>query len=164
MNSFTDNRGRKWEVAVTVAVVKRVKATLNVDLLSVVEGKDLLLRLQSDPLLLCDVLFVVVKQQADAAGISDEDFGAALAGDAIADAAAALLDALVNFFPSPKRTILESQLKKLRTFEAAILQQVQAKLDSPELDATLKAAISKALDRPLPTFGESPTKPPESSA
>ena len=64
MKSFTDNAGRKWRVAVTVDTIKRVKALRDVDLLEAVEGK-LLDRLIGDPVLLCDILFIVCKPQAD---------------------------------------------------------------------------------------------------
>jgi hypothetical protein len=159
---FADNKGRKWDVMVNVSTVKRVRSLTSVDLMSVVEGKDLLVRLSSDPILLCDVLFAVVKPQADAGSVTDEDFGSSLAGDAIADAANALLEGIINFFPSPKRTILDAQLKKLKSFETAILQKAQERLDSPEMEAHIKTTIEREFSRPLPTFGESSTKTPES--
>ena len=103
MQSFTDTTGRAWCVSVTVATVRRVKQLLNIDLLQVAldEGK-LLTRLADDPVFLVDVLYAVCKDQADAAAITDEDFGRAMAGDVIGAATQALLESLADFFPRPQ--------------------------------------------------------------
>ena len=103
MKSFTDNKGRTWTLEVTVATVKRVRALCKVDLYSIVEldknnkpSAELLERLSSDPVLLVDVLFAVCKPQADKLGITDEDFGESMAGDAIEHATTALLEEIIE--------------------------------------------------------------------
>lgn len=62
--------------------VKRVRASLDINLLDAVEGR-LIEQLVSDPILLCDVIFVLCQQEAEARGVTDEQFGQAMAGDAI---------------------------------------------------------------------------------
>ena len=57
---------------------KRVRDLLKEDLLDV---KQILERLMVDPILLCDVIYCICKPQADAEGISDEQFGQAMGGD-----------------------------------------------------------------------------------
>ena len=108
MKSFTDNTGRAWTLSVTVGTIKRVRALCNVDLVGVISIEsgaqpkvDLLERLGSDPVLLVDVLYAVCKPEADAKGVSDEEFGQAMSGDAIEMATTALLDEVIDF--SPKR-------------------------------------------------------------
>jgi hypothetical protein len=84
-----------------VDAIKRVKGLLDVNLL---ESR----RRHADravdprPVLLCDVIYVVCKPQADEQNVSDEDFGRAMAGDAIEHATRALLEELVGFSPSPR--------------------------------------------------------------
>ena len=97
MKTFTDNTGRTWTLSVTVGTIKRVRALCGVDLANIItmeSGKTpnvgLLERLAADPVLLVDVLFAVCKPEADAKGITDEEFGRAMAGDAIELAATAL--------------------------------------------------------------------------
>jgi len=97
MHSF-EIGSRTWRVAVNVATVKRVRQALDFNLLDLAGGAAVL-RLFSDPVLLVDVLYVLCKPQADAEGVSDEDFGRAMAGDAIKHATKALLDELVDFQP-----------------------------------------------------------------
>ena len=109
MKTFTDNTGRTWTLSVTVGTIKRVRALCGVDLANIItmeSGKTpnvgLLERLAADPVLLVDVLFAVCKPEADAKGITDEEFGRAMAGDAIELAATALLDEIIDFFPEAK--------------------------------------------------------------
>ena len=78
MRTFKDNAGRTWSLTLNVWTVKKVRDLLAVDLLDLGESGNkpgLLVRLISDPVLLVDVLYVVCKDQADAAGITDEQFG-----------------------------------------------------------------------------------------
>ncbi|MCL4196233.1 MAG: hypothetical protein KJZ69_01960, partial [Phycisphaerales bacterium] len=102
MKTFRDNAGNEWTVEINVAALKRIRSLTGTDLLEVISGGDLLERLMRDPVLLCDILYALVKPQADQKQISDEAFGAAMAGDAIDAATAALLDELVAFCPSPR--------------------------------------------------------------
>ncbi len=101
MKTFTDNAGRTWTLAINVDVLKRVRGLVDVNLLDIIDGK-LIERLYRDPVLLCDVVYAVCKPEADAKCVSDEDFGRAMAGDAIEQATKALLEELVLFSPSPR--------------------------------------------------------------
>ncbi|MBU0717313.1 MAG: hypothetical protein KJ749_03615, partial [Planctomycetes bacterium] len=59
-----------------------VKGLLDVNLLELEAGDPpLLTRLGTDVILLCDVIFALVKPQADTSGVTDEQFGAALGGE-----------------------------------------------------------------------------------
>jgi hypothetical protein len=92
--------------------------------------------------LLCDVLFALCKPQADAQGVTDEDFGRAMAGDVIDAATSAFLEELCGFFPKGRRELLAKALGKLRHLEAVALEAAGAKLDSPELENRLRELIS----------------------
>ncbi len=66
------------------------------------DGLQALGKLVSDPVRLADVLYCLVKDEADARQVSDEDFGRALAGDAITAAAEAFVEELIDFFPDAR--------------------------------------------------------------
>ena len=142
MRTFTDNTGRAWTLAINVDAVKRVKGLLSVDLMEAVEGK-LLERLISDPVLLCDVVYCLCKPQAEAANVSDEDFGRAMAGDAIEQATTAMLEELVDFFPSRRRGLLAKALGKLRMLEQMVLTAAEDRLDSGEIEKQMAKALSE---------------------
>jgi len=142
MKTFNDNTGNTWSIAINVGTIKRVRSLLDVNLLDAVEGK-LLEQLIHDPILLCDIIYVVCEPDAAKRGVNDEEFGQAMAGDAIDAATTALLEELVDFFPNGKRQILNKALAKLRTFETKALAAADKRLDDPELDRKLNAAIEK---------------------
>ncbi len=99
LHTFNDTLGRTWTVTINVDAIRRVRALLDINLLDAIEGK-LLERLVTDPVLLCDILFALVQPEAHAKNISDEDFGKSLGGDVLDHATSALLEELVDFFPS----------------------------------------------------------------
>lgn len=140
MRTFADNTGRSWTIVVNVDAIKRVRSLLGVNLLEIVDG-DLIERLATDPVLLCDVLYAILKPEADAQQITDQDFGRAMAGDAIDLATTALLEELVDFFPQRKRRLLRGALAKLKAWEAKALEVVERRLESQELDAQFENAL-----------------------
>ena len=161
MKTFNDNAGRTWTVSLNIDAIKRVRSLVKVDLTEAVGGK-LLERLTTDPVLLCDVLFAVCKSEADAKNITDEDFGRALAGDAIDAATTALLEELVNFFPREnQRRVLGKAIGKTKTLQNKAIQVAELRLDSPELEQLMEQALNDAASLPLSgvSYGNSPESP-----
>ena len=158
MKSFTDNKGRAWEIVVTVATVKRVRGLCKVDLNSIVEldknnkpSAELLERLSSDPVLLVDVLYAICKPQADKLGVSDEDFGEAMAGDAIEHATTALLEEIIDFFPEAKRLVMRKILSASRKFSEAARKKLET-----ELNEEFESRVVSELDRLTGSSGTAP--------
>lgn len=150
MKSFTDNLGRSWTLVVNVAAIKRVRALCDVDLNAIVEiDKDnnpstkLLERLSSDPVLLVDVLYAVCKPDCDQKNVSDEDFGAAMAGDAIDHASAALLDEIVDFFPEAKRLAFKKILSATRRFEEIAKKRLETMLQDGKFEEKLVSELER---------------------
>jgi biotin synthase-related radical SAM superfamily protein len=144
MKTFTDNAGQTWTITVNVDAIKRVRGLLDVDLLEIVEGK-LIERLYCDPVLLCDVVYAVCKPEADEKGVSDEEFGRAMAGDAIEQATKALLEELVNFSPSPRdRQNLGRVLETTWSAMEKARDLIEARLASGELEKAVAQALATA--------------------
>lgn len=162
MRTFQDKIGRSWTISINVSVMKRVRALCGIDLFNIVEiddkqnpKADLLERLSSDPILLVDVIFAVCKEEADERNVTDEDFGRSMSGDSIDAATDALLDEIVDFFPTAKRQVLQNLLTATRRFRAATEKQLNTLL----ADGTFQEKIEKALET---SFG-SAISTPESS-
>ena len=151
MQTFRDNAGRTWTVSVDVAAIKRVRALAGFDLLSVLDGKAID-RLIADPVLLCDVLCAVCRPEAERLGVTDEDFGRAMAGDAIEHATQALLEELVSFCPNPR------DRKRLRKFVTTMWTTMEKARDVLErkLDERLEDASRQALTALGGSSGSSP--------
>jgi len=142
MKTFTDNASRVWTVAINVNAIKRVRTLANVNLLEVIEGT-LLERLIRDPVLLCDVVYAVCKPEADKIGVSDEEFGQAMAGDAIDQATKTLLEELVGFSPSRQarinlQRILETTWRVMNKAHEA----VAARIDSGEIERAAEQLLA----------------------
>ncbi len=141
MRTFTDNAGRTWTIAVTVDAIKRVEGLIaGVNLAKLMVGDPpLLTRLETDIVLLCDVIFALVKPQADQLGVTDEEFGRALGGDAIRLAHDAFWEELIDFFRQLRRTdtarAIKKQISLVEATVAAIEQQVET-LDVEQVIAT----------------------------
>jgi len=146
MQQFKDNAGRSWTVDINVATLKRVRGLVGVDLMQVIEGS-LIEKFIRDPVLLCDVVYAICKPEADAATprVSDEEFGTAMAGDAIEAATGALLEELVAFCPSPRdRANLGRVLQATRKVMDRARDLVEKRLDSGELDRLAERLLQSA--------------------
>ena len=129
-----------------MTTVKRVRCLLDVDLLGLVDGS-LIERLISDPVLLCNIVYVMCRPAAQERGLSDDDFGKAMAGDAIEHATIALLEDLADFSPSPKqRAILHRVLTTTWAAMDKARDLVEARMDSGELDRVVEQALKSVTD------------------
>lgn len=182
MKTFTDTTGWVWTIDVNVTSLSRVRDLTTCDILGQDDGDDVFMRLARDPFLLCNVIYALCKPQADARTVivpapepqgeassepaaegterpfTDEDFGRAMAGDAIAEATDAFLEELVNFCPSAgKRTLLAKMRQKQAAFQGTALEMATEMLESPEMERALKARMAEA----LATLGQSSGSLPE---
>jgi|YNPBryunderm2012_1023409.scaffolds.fasta_scaffold15890_3 hypothetical protein len=162
MHTFADNAGRTWTITINVAMVKRVRSVLRVDLFKLLDdGARPLAELLSDPVQLADVLYCLCKEEAEKRNLSDEDFGRALAGDAIGHAAEAFVDELIDFFPNARG---RESLKKLITTSRALADKLLDHADKtisqidPEAEASRWiGSFTSSPERSASTPGPSPS-------
>ena len=144
MKSFTDTESREWTLSLTIDSVKRVRALLDVNLLELEAGNPpLLTRLGTNVILLCDVIFVLVKPQADAAGVTDEQFGAAMGGDAILAAQAAFYDEIIDFFRRLSRGDLVKAVEAQRRMIDLAVARIEMKIGALDLEAAVNSTLGK---------------------
>lgn len=143
MPSFVDANGRQWLIVVSIAAVKRVRELAEVDLLQFFDPKrPLAAELSSDPVALASVLWSVCEPQATKLGVSAEDFGESLYGDAIAGGAEALIGAMVDFSPHPKE---REALRRVLTTAKRVTEKRMAAMTFPseaEMEAEMTSALS----------------------
>lgn len=138
---YKDNKGREWHVDVNATSLKRVRAltgeNIGGDFVSSIQ------RLGADVVLLCDVLFAICEPQAKAAGVSDIDFGEALAGDALGAASDALIGALRDFIPHPAhRAIVDRVLETQAVAAERMADVIAAKIEM--LPRTVERIVADA--------------------
>jgi len=155
LKTFVDNAGRTWTIAVHVDSIRRVRDLTGINLANSLSG-EFFERLATDPLLLCDVIFALVKPETEAQGVSEPDFARGMAGDAIDRATEALVEGLADFFPNDRRTLLRKAVAKLKALERMVYDEAGRRLESVSLEQEMAKLLS--------TSGVSSTSSPESSA
>ena len=154
--SYTDNAGHRWQISVTVSTIRRVRDEAGVDLAAAGRtapgGESVLERLATDPVLLADVLYAIVRPEAEAREVTPEQFGEALAGDAVEAAADALVEEIVDFFPTPVR----ARWRRAMDLAKAVRSRNEAQVDR-ELERMAEGA---AAETPSPS---TPSAPPAAS-
>jgi len=128
MRQFKDENGKPWTLTVNIGTVKKVRSLAKIDLLDLRDG-NLFSDLAEDPIKLGDVLWVLCEEEAKTAGISELQFAAALAGDALEGATNALLEEIVDFFPKPQREILRKALAKGREVQERQMEKAMKQLE-----------------------------------
>lgn len=132
MHKFTDTLGRDWLINVNVATVKRVKAATGIDILSFLmpeEGKpNPLADTNKNAEAVVDILVPLCEGQLKERGIDANGFAEAFNGETLENAANALYEDIIDFFPQPYRDYW---------------RQAKAKLDAAKTDIT--ESLSKAL-------------------
>lgn len=138
MKTFTDNAGRTWTISLTIDSAKRVRDLMSINLLEPEAGEPpLLTRLGTDEILLCDVLYCLIKPQADTLNISSEQFGQALGGDVILAAQTAFYEEIIDFFQKRGRTDRAKAAATQQKMINLAIEQVTQNLGQIDLDKKL---------------------------
>ncbi len=158
MQTFTDFKGDRWDVVISVDTVRRVRRTLDIDIL---QAETFLKQLQ-DIVTLCDILYLICEKEAGERAIDSEEFGRRLLGSALRQARDALMEAYINFTPDPAgaeklrliadryAVVGEKMLSTLETKMPRIIEKINA-----EVNATVKA-LERELDKELQNATEKP--------
>lgn len=146
MAIFKDDQDRPWTIRIHVTAVEDVRETFGIDLSSMSTLGETTVKLTDDSVLLCNLLYVLCKKEADDREISDRAFGELLYGDTIDRAQLALEEAITDFFRPSQRSLLELQLKKSRQIRALGEELVAARLEDPKLTDKAMAKLSLVMD------------------
>ena len=164
MRTFVDSAGRTWTIVVNVFAIKRVRGLLNFDLYSLIDGNfEGLGKLLADPITLVDVLYCLCKDEADKLGVSDEDFGRAMWGDAISRASDAFLAEYTDFFPDPRvRAGLAKVMDKARRLEGLMMDRMETELDRLDVEDVARR-LKHSSGRSPATSASTPDPSPSAS-
>ena len=149
--AWTDSAGRTWSMAITVNDNRRVLKLLGIDLFDLFDGK-LLERLSCEPILLVDTLYAICKPQADDRGVTEEQFAELLIGDTIEEAAQALVQGLLRFFPRDQRTVLGRLWEGTQQAKRETIRVAETKLSPAQMQELVnlhRAKVERDLDQEL---------------
>ena len=157
MHSFKDKLGRTWDVEGTFDGWERVHSRHGVNLFDIAtEERQSLLQL-ANPFTRGQVLWTLVEKQAEARGITPEQFYAGFDGDVIEQSFQALLDEMIFFSHQKAKKILTVVMEKVRMAEAAAEKVVDQKMPTlaAAMDEEIESWISGNLATSLPELSES---------
>ena len=153
MHSFTDSKGRPWQLELNVDVIEQVKAECGVNLLDVADpDSNLLKELVTFPPLVAKLIFAAVADQAKLKEVDDREFRRSMNGDTLQAAHEALLDEVILFSPKHRRSLLQAVREKQSEVEEAGVKLAMDRLTDPEL-------TRQALEQMLRQWGGSTCSP-----
>jgi len=170
LNEFKDTGGNRWPIELPIGTVLRVKAESDgrLNLLDP-QHENLADRIAAnDWETLYEVLWLIVRPQAEAKEITAEKFGEQIAADCITEARQVLWRVWKDFFQKLQRPDLATVLEKLEKYNAKALELVKEKIAGAKLDqidarveAKMRSSLNNAfgnLEASLePILGPSPS-------
>src|SRR5579885_3157412 len=134
---FQDVKGRTFRAAVSLTTAARLRE-IGFDVNKMGEP-DFWVRLAEDPELLGKVLWLMVEPSATVQGVTPEDFGNSLEGDAIYAASQAMREALLSFCQPGVRPALRNLLEKGKAAQQIAIEQLANEVEklTPEQILTL---------------------------
>lgn len=160
MASFKDTSGRTWEIKVTLGLIDRTLRATDVDITQIHDPKSAAIQKLSNLSTLFGVLCSVCKIEEH--GVSVDEFGDVLDEEACEQASRALMEAVIAFFPPPKRKIVEPAFRRYLTAldkkRAADLKMAESALESLDFEKAVNGDTeSKDSAGNTPASSESPT-------
>ena len=144
-HGFCDKHGNEYRIKITFPLLRFVRDELDIDL-----GKnESYIALSNNPIDLVNVLYCLVKEQADAYGLTDVQFGEAFVNrDELDKAWAAFGKAFLSFCPSHQADLLRQLMATAEKTE--LLSQIEAEnrlkslVESYNLDSKLLEALESS--------------------
>ena len=131
MASWMDAAGRTWTFRINMWTCREVKRQTGWDLPNILnDGLQKLGELVADKMELFSVFLVLLRPQLEERGVSDEEFGECLVGDALIGAVEAFQEALADFFPARQAQQLKTLLGKAKAVADALADKADLEIDS----------------------------------
>ena len=141
MNIFKDALAREWIIEIKFGKLKQIKDTLGLDLLDL-QGETYK-KLSLDMYLIADLIFEVVREQAEQKGIDYKNFTDSLANlDVINDGLDKVFGEVINFFQKPIRESLIQTTNRQAELNKAVMKKWQETIDA-ELNLPIEQIIEK---------------------
>ena len=162
MREFTDDTGRDWSISVNVWTLKQVNEKVGVLLTTLLEeNAKLFADLFSDPVLLCDIAWVLVEDQARDRDVDVRNFCLSVMGDSLGKMRTAVLESTVDFFDDPvtRENHREAMTKYLEIAHKINNRagEVLAKLDTESMARKVSDSVLNTLESPAFSRGISPS-------
>lgn len=154
---FRDDQGRPWLLALTCEAAKRVKAAVSItneegktipfDIIDTAAINQTIAVLRSQYLVIAETLAAILARQIEDRGLTREQFLEGLRGDALGEAAKALEEELIDFFPLAKRKMIGLLAAKMEEVQTVMMLKAEAQLEAANVDAMLEQSGLQSMRR-----------------
>lgn len=153
MKAFKTTDGTEWQVVVNVATIKRCMDDTGLRLTDLFASEAKIGEFFADDVRFCEVLFSVIRPQADAAGKTLDDFLAGIDGTVIEKAVEALLAEVADFFQEPRKGLLKKVMerysKAAEKVRVETLAVVEKQIEEMDFEKLIRQTLtSSALSSP----------------
>lgn len=149
MKTFKTTDGTEWQVVVNVATIKRCMDDTGLRLTDLFASEAKIGEFFADDVRFCEVLFSVIRPQADAADKTLDDFLAGIDGTVIEKAVEALLAEVADFFQEPRKGLIK---KTLARYQAAHLKLVtegvlaaEKRIEETDFETLLRQTLTSSV-------------------
>jgi len=145
MKTFVTTDGTTWQVVVNVATIKRCMDDTGLRLTDLFASEAKIGEFFADDVRFCEVLFSVVRPQAEADGKTLDDFLAAIDGTVIEGAVEALLAEVADFFQEPRRGLIKKTLARYQAAHSKLVTEgvraAEKKIDETDFETLLRQTL-----------------------
>lgn len=140
MKEFIDGANRKWLLNIKIGSLKAVKDNTNIDLSTFPEC----IKEFSDVFKLCQVLWILIKPQAEKANVSEQEFYDSLDGEIVDNAFELFMEEIVNFSPPQRRETLRKLIAKAKAHERTMHDILDKKIDTLDLNEIIPKELGNS--------------------
>lgn len=148
MKAFKTTDGTEWKVTVNVGTIKRVQDDTGLRLTDLFASPEKISEFFSDDVKFCEVLFSVVRPQAEADGKGVDDFLSSIDGTVIEGAVEALLEEVADFFHEPRKGLIKKTLAKYRAAHDRLVTEgvlaVEQKINQTDFETLLRQTLTSS--------------------
>lgn len=151
---YRDSKNREWTIQLNIQALRDVRSHCGIKLEQAFYD-DTFAELEDDPIRLCEIIWILVEDQAKDLGVTPEDFGRGF-GETWDEALAALLQAIINFSPPVRRPALQKAVDKFQALRKTEAKAMEDMVDDPRLLKVVEQKLEEAkkrIDQELLTFG-----------
>jgi hypothetical protein len=139
---FRDRCDRVWRLEFTVGDAARIRKAHGLDFLNAHNGAAIT-AVSRDDNLLAMVVWELCREQADALGVSFDDWGAGIDGATLGQAADALGVAIVNFSPPARRPVMQAMMDQATAAATQLTERAAAKIREANLQPLMEGLMQE---------------------
>lgn len=156
MTVVQDHQGQEWVLHVNTDAIRRLKAEVGLSLQDLLGGEEFGEKL-SEPDVMADVLWVLVRSQAEEKGMDRRSFEQRWTGKELQEAALGVMEAFLDFFyPDQKesvRLIMRSVAEQMRQSRIEALEKMSRSIGNESGSTTSATQPSSESTRALSLSG-----------